>query len=76
MSKADELMEAALPENVYVSYDPLRDGYVWKLMELDKPQNQRTEIAFRSNEVFSRWDRPYDVAGHVARRALRERGLL
>ena len=74
MSKADDLMDAAMPEGVYVSYDPLRKGYAWKLKELDKPQAERTEIAFRPADVVRRWDAHYEVCGHVARRALKERG--
>ncbi len=73
VGRADDLMDAALPDSVYVSWDPIRKGYAFKLKELDKPQTQRTEIAFRSGEVAKRWDRFYAVMGHVARRALRER---
>ncbi len=76
MSRADDLMDAALPDKVYVEYDPLRDGYAFKLKELDKPQRDRVEIAFRPAKEAKTWDRFYDVMGHVARRALRDKGLM
>jgi hypothetical protein len=68
--RPDKLMEASLPENVYVTYERLRDGYVWKF------KDSEMEIAFRPFGEVRKWNRIYEVAGHVARRGLREKGLL
>jgi hypothetical protein len=64
VGKADDLMDAALPEGVCVSYDPAREGYAWKLSEKGVPQkgvpqNRRTEIAFRSASEARRATRPH-----------------
>lgn len=73
---SDSIDAPTLPYAVYLRYERPRHGYSWRLRRNNKKGRIRDEeIAFRPLHVVSKWRRFYDVCGHIARRALRERSV-